>query len=124
MLAGLRFIRTPFEFLDACARRYGDWFTLRFPGVPPFVFTSDPEAIREVFAGDPEELRAGEANAPLGVVMGPQSLLLLDGAAHLRERRLLLPPFHGERMHAYAAVIREITEQVIASWPDGRAFPL
>jgi cytochrome P450 family 110 len=123
-LRAFRFIRAPFEFLDACARRYGEWFTVRFPGVPPFVFTSDPAATGEIFAGDPETLRAGEANAPLGAVMGPQSLLLLDGAAHLHERRLLLPPFHGERMHAYGGVMREITEQAIDSWPRGRPFPL
>ena len=65
-LRAFRFVRQPFEFLDACARRYGDWFSVRFPGIPPFVFTSDPDAIREIFSGDPEQLHAGEANAPLG----------------------------------------------------------
>lgn len=118
------FIRAPFAFLEACARRYGDCFTVRFPGVPPFVFTSDPEAIRAIFTGDPEQLRAGEANAPLGAFMGPQSLLFLDGAAHLRERRLLLPPFHGERMQAYGRTIAAITDRAIDRWPLGKPFPL
>src|SRR5215470_2378986 len=89
----LEFARRPFRFLDACARRYGEWFTVRVPGVAPFVFTSDPRAVEAVFAGDAEQLRAGEANAPLGVFMGPRSVLFLDGAAHLRERRILLPAF-------------------------------
>jgi len=124
MLGAIGFVRRPFEFLDDCARRYGAWFTLRVPGVPPFVFTSDPDAIRAIFAGDPEIFRAGEANAPLGAFMGPQSVLFLDGAAHLRQRRLLMPSFHGERMHAYGGIIRAAADRVIDTWPLGRPFPL
>ena len=63
-----------------CARRYGDWFTVRVPGVSPFVFTSDPAAVREVFLGDADALHAGEANRPLGAFMGERSSLFLDGA--------------------------------------------
>src|SRR6185295_14019839 len=88
-LRAFNFATAPFDFLDECARRYGDWFTVRVPGFDPFAFTSDPEAIRMIFAGDPEQLRAGEANAALGAFMGAQSLILLDGAKHLHERRLL-----------------------------------
>jgi len=124
LLGAIQFARRPFEFLDDCARRFGDWFTLRVPGVPPFVFTSDPEAIRAVFAGDPEIFRAGEANAPLGAFMGPQSVLFLDGAAHLRQRRLLLPSFHGERMHAYGRIMRAAAERIIDTWPIDHPFPL
>lgn len=123
-LRALLFVRAPFEFLDACARRYGDWFTLRFPGVPPFLFTSDPTAIRKIFNGDAEQLRAGEANAPLGAFMGPQSVLFLDGAAHLHERQLLLPPFHSARMQAYGALMTEIADRSIDQWPIGVRFPL
>jgi cytochrome P450 len=123
-LRALRFVRRPFDFLDTCARRYGDWFTVRFPGLAPFVFTSDPVAVREVFTGDAEQLRAGEANAPLGAFTGPHSVLLLDGDAHLRERRLLLPPFHGERMQAYGPLMAEIADRTIEVWPDGRPFPI
>jgi len=112
----LSFATSPFAFLDGCAARYGDWFTVRPPGLTPFVFTSEPDAIREVFAGEPEELRAGEANASLGALMGAQSLILLDGAKHLRERRLMLPPFHGERMHAYGALMLEITDRIVDAW--------
>lgn len=119
-----RFASAPFEFLDECAARYGDWFTVRAPGIAPFVFTSDPDAIRDLFAGDPEELRAGEANAPLGAFMGPSSLILLDGAAHLHERRLLLPPFHGERMQAYGALMRDLTDRAIDTWQPGQSVKL
>ncbi len=124
LLQAFGFVRRPLQFLDTCARRFGDWFTVRAPGLPPFVFTSDPEAIRDIFSGDPEQLHAGEANAPLGAFMGPQSVLFLDGAAHLRERRLLLPPFHGERMQAYGRTMQAITDDEIATWPLGQPFPI
>jgi cytochrome P450 family 110 len=123
-LGALRFVRAPFAFLDACARRYGEWVTLRVPGFPPFVFTSHPDAVREAFTGDPNQLRAGEANASLGAFMGTTSLLLLDGDAHQRRRRLLLPPLHGEHLHAHAAAMRRITDDIIDGWPIDRPFPV
>jgi cytochrome P450 family 110 len=122
--ATLNFVRNPFRFLDDCARRYGDWFTLRVPGVAPFVFTSDPVAIREIFQGDPAIFRAGKANRPLGAFMGERSLLFLDGPAHLHDRRLILPTFHGERMQAYAETMRSIADAEIDRWPIEQPFPL
>ena len=118
------FVRNPFRFLDGCARRYGDWFTVRVPGVSPFVFTSDPAAVREVFLGDPDALHAGEANRPLGAFMGERSSLFLDGAEHLRQRRLLLPAFHGEQMASHAVAMRAAADNAIASWPSGNQFPI
>ena len=118
------FVRNPFRFLDGCARRYGDWFTVRVPGVSPFVFTSDPGAVREVFLGDPDALHAGEANRPLGAFMGERSSLFLDGAEHLRQRRLLLPAFHGEQMASHAVAMRAAADNAIASWPTGNQFPI
>ena len=114
----------PTAFLEQCARRYGDPFTLHIPARPPLVMFSDPEAIREIFTGDPELLRAGEANNLLEPMLGQHSLLLLDGPRHLRERRLMLPPFHGERMQAYGRVMREIADRSIDAWPVGRPFPI
>jgi cytochrome P450 family 110 len=122
--ATFNFVRNPFRFLDDCAHRYGDWFTLRVPGVAAFVFTSDPVAIREVFQGDPEIFRAGKANRPLGAFMGERSLLFLDGPAHLHDRRLILPAFHGERMQAYADTMRSIADAEIDRWPIEQPFPL
>ena len=118
------FVRNPFRFLDGCARRYGDWFTVRVPGVSPFVFTSDPAAVREVFLGDPDALHAGEANRPLGAFMGERSSLFLDGAEHLRQRRLLLPAFHGEQMASHAVAMRAAADNAIASWQTGNQFPI
>ena len=118
------FVRNPFKFMDDCARRFGDWFTVRVPGVSPFIFTSDPAAVREVFLGDTELLYAGKANRPLGAFMGEKSVLFLDGAAHLRDRRLILPSFQGERMRAYGAMMRDIARKAIARFPVGEAFPI
>ena len=84
----------------------------------------DPELVKELFKGSPEQLRAGEANAPLGPVVGPRSVLLLDGAEHLRHRRLMLPPFHGQRMAAYESVMEEAADRAIDSWPVGEPFAL
>jgi cytochrome P450 len=122
LLGTFGFVRNPYRFLDECARRYGDWFTLRVPGVTPFVFTSEPSAIREIFLGDTALLHAGKANRPLGVYMGERSVLFLDGDAHLHDRRLILPAFQGERMRAYGPVMRSLTRETIAKWPVGKGF--
>lgn len=114
----------PQDFLVACGRRYGDAFTMRLPGRPTQVVFSHPDAIKTIFTGSEDDLRAGEANTILEPVLGTHSLLLLDGQQHLRERRLMLPPFHGERMQAYGEAMRRITDAAIDGWPVGRPFPL
>jgi cytochrome P450 len=78
---------------------------------------SDPDAVKQVFTGDPALLHAGEANAILRPLLGPRSVLLLDGRAHMAQRKLMLPAFHGERMEAYAGLIGAVAEQEVASWP-------
>jgi cytochrome P450 len=120
----LNWIYRPIPFMEECARRYGDCFTIHFPGNPPIVFFSDPEAVKEIFTGNPEQLPAGETRAILRPLVGQHSVLLLDGARHMHQRRLMMPPFHGERMQAYGEVMREITDHVSESWPVGRPFPL
>ncbi len=124
ILQGLEFVRRPVGFVDDCRRRYGDPFTLRVPVSGSVVLFSHPDAVREIFTGDADALRAGQANLILGPILGSASLLLLDGARHLRERRMMLPPFHGERMLAYGAVMREVAEAATARWPVGRRFPV
>jgi cytochrome P450 len=114
----------PIPFLERCARKYGDFFTVRFP-VGTVVFVSNPEVIKQIFQGDPDVLHAGEANAaPLEPLMGKNSVLLLDGPEHMRQRKLMLPSFHGERMQRYGDLMREIAEDEIRGWPVGRPFPL
>jgi cytochrome P450 len=116
-----RFLLQPTAYLDSCQRRYGDYFTLRLPNRTS-VISSDPEAVKTVFTGDADHLLAGRSNAILQPLLGDRSVLLLDGREHLRQRRLLLPPFHGERMQAYAETMREVAERAVASWPRGRSF--
>jgi cytochrome P450 len=117
-------IARPVPFLERCRRRYGDFFTVRFP-VAKIVFVSNPETIKEIFTGDPDILHAGEANAtPLEPLMGKSSVLLLDGPEHMRQRKLMLPSFHGERIQRYGDLMREIAEEEIRRWPVGDPFPL
>jgi cytochrome P450 len=124
LLQSLRLAFRPLETIDACGRRWGDWFTLRLINGTT-VFCSHPDAVRDVHAGDPEIFRAGEAAGRiLEPLLGSHSLLILDGERHLRERRLMSPPFHGERVQRYGRLVREIAQRVVATWPTGRPFPV
>ncbi len=122
LLQALQWVQWPLVLLEDCARRFGDAFTLRLPAAPPIVMFRHPDAIKEIFTGDEEELRAGEANFRLAAILGTHSLLLLDGQEHLRERRLLQPPFHGDRMLAYGPIMRDVAAAAIDAWPLGREF--
>jgi cytochrome P450/predicted unusual protein kinase regulating ubiquinone biosynthesis (AarF/ABC1/UbiB family) len=122
LFQALRWLQWPLPLMDECATRYGEVFTLRLPQSPPIVLFSHPDAIKTIFTGDEEDLRAGEANFRLEPILGRQSLLLLDGKEHLRERRMLQPPFHGDRMLAYGPVMRDIAAAAVGRWPLGRAF--
>ena len=115
------FMLTPTRFFDACRRRCGDYFTLLPEPGRVLVVTSDPAAVKQVFTGDPDLLYAGEGNVTLSPILGPGSTLLLDGPEHLRHRRLLLPPFHGERMRNYGEMMAEVAERHLASWPRSGA---
>ena len=101
--------------------RYGDMFTVRALGFPPFVILGDPRLIEQVFKEDPTVLHAG-TESPLAAVLGNNSLLAIDEERHLSQRRLLLPPFHGERMKSYAGVVREIAEAEFDTWPVNEEF--
>lgn len=117
------FIRDRVGMLETCARRYGDFFTIRIPW-QTLVMLSDPEAVKQVFTGDPDVYHAGKANEILRPFLGDYSVLLLDGVEHVRQRRLLLPPFHGERMLAYGELIRDVTLDELDRFPRDRAFPI
>ena len=105
------------RYFEACQRRYGDvvWMSTAFDR--GFVMVFDPDVVKQVFQAPPDRLRAGEANAVLAPLLGSRSVLLLDGAEHLRQRRLLTPPFHGSRMLAYARSMREISPPALAITP-------
>lgn len=121
----LRFLRQPVELFEGCAERYGDAFTLRLYGPGDVVLVSDPPSLKRLFVADGVNTIAPGRNIILRPLLGPRSVLLLDnGPEHLSRRKLMLPPFHGERMRAYEGVIAEATERAIERWPTGEAFPL
>ena len=111
------------RLLYACQDRYGDIFTLRILG-ETWAVLADPDAVKQVFTGDPSVFHAGEGNGQLAPLLGAYSLLVLDEGAHMSQRKLLLPPFHGRRMQAYEATMTEIAEREIASWPAGEPYAL
>jgi cytochrome P450 len=112
------------SLLDRCRRRYGDVFRFRPYGHGDIVCIADPDLIKEVFTGDRDVFHAGAANATMEPVLGRHSVLLLDGERHLHERRLMLPPFHGEAIQRYQQRVRDIAEAEVERWPVGKAFPL
>lgn len=114
----------PLSFMERARRRHGDVFTVRPYGFSDIVVLADPEHIREVFTGDRDVFAAGRANAAMSPVLGSHSLLTLDGERHLRQRKLMLPPFHGEAIGRYRERIEEITKAEIARWPIGKPFPI
>lgn len=124
LLQTLGFMFAGRRLLDATRRRYGDVVTMSTAFDARFVMVFDPELLKQVFRAPPEQLRAGEANALLGAMLGERSVLLLDGAEHLRQRKLMLPPFHGKRLKAYEQTMRDAIDRGIDSWPVGEPFEL
>jgi cytochrome P450 len=94
-------------------------FTLKIANEGTWVFLSHPDAVKQVFTGDPRLLHAGEANVVLLPVLGSHSVLLLDDDAHMAQRKLMLPPFHGERMRGYEQTMSEVAAREVERWPAG-----
>ena len=117
-----RWLLRPISFMESCRRRFGEAFSVRFLGfTTPMVMLSDPAAIRALYTERRHGLPPGRGVALLPVV-GPRSVLLLEGGEHLARRKLMLPPFHGERMRAYEATVRDVVERDVAGWPRGEPF--
>jgi cytochrome P450 len=108
--------------LKLMRRRYGDAFTIRLPIFGRAVVVSHPDLVKQIFQAKPDVLAFGETS-PLGRILGPGSLFSMDGEQHLRERRLILPAFHGERMQSYEGVIEQEALREMTSWPQGSEFP-
>lgn len=119
-----QWVRRPGPFLDACRDRYGSRFTLRLLFGPPLVNLTDPDEIREVFAAPPDVLQPGAGGKVLEPLLGTRSVLVLDGPEHLRQRRLMLPAFHGDRMAALRDVLEEATAREVATWPRDEPIEL
>jgi cytochrome P450 len=124
LLQDVGWIARPLPWLERCRARYGDVFTLNIAQEGEWVVLGDPEHVKQVFTGDPEVFHAGEANIVLRPVLGPNSVLLLDDAEHMAQRRLMLPSFHGERMQRYEALMTAVAEEEMSRWPVGEPFSL
>ncbi len=115
----------PTWVMDQCARRLGDTFTITFwPSGRKLVLLSDPAAVKTVFTAPPELAPSAAGSSPIASIMGPSSVITLTGREHMRQRKLLLPPFHGERMREYADVIVQATRRSMADWPLGEPMKL
>jgi cytochrome P450 len=120
----MRWSFRPIPFMEECRRRYGDSFSVRFVGFErPMVMISDPEAIKALYRERAHGLPPGR-DVVLGPILGSKSLLLQEGAEHLSRRKLMLPPFHGERMRSYEETMTAIVNAEVDSWPLHAEFPI
>jgi cytochrome P450 len=113
----VRYMMDPVGHLERCRDTYGPVFTLRWPGMPPMVYFTEPDAIRELFAAPAETLRAGRSNAVLDFIAGPRSVARLDGEAHKQRRRALSSPFTRLGPDYAAAMVRQTVDSLSASGP-------
>ncbi len=118
------FALRPLDTLLACQRRYGNVFTVKFIVFGTGVYVAEPDAIKELLTGDQSDLLAGEANSFMAPVLGSHSVLVLDGPEHMRQRKLLLPPFQGSRIDGFREVVREVAEREVSSWRPGQRLVL
>ena len=118
-----RWVVRPLPFLRELQQRHGDVFSVQLFHEDPWVMVADPELVKRVFTAPPDVLHAGEGNQILKPILGASSVLLLDEDQHLRQRKLLLPPFHGDRMERYGEVMREVAEAELERWPTGAPAP-
>jgi cytochrome P450 len=114
-----RALERPLQSLLGWHRRYGDLFTVPLLVFGVGVYVCDPEEIRGLLTGDQSDLHAGEANEPLSPILGSRSVLILDGPEHMRQRKLLLPPFQGSAVQSFRTVIRDVAEAEVGRWRDG-----
>ena len=120
----LRWLIRPIAFMESCRRRYGDAFSVRFLGFErPMVMIAHPDAIKALYSERGHGLPPGR-QLTLQPILGSRSLLLLEGREHLLRRKLMLPPFHGERMRAYERTVAEVVARDVETWPAGEPFAL
>jgi cytochrome P450 len=110
--------------LERCQKHFGDIFTIRVRHSGTWVILSDPDDVKRVFTADHAVLGVGVANSILGPLLGPRSVMLLEEPEHVKRRKLMLPPFHGERMQGYSEMMADVTRRELAGWPVEEPFEL
>lgn len=123
-LQTLGYVTRPTAFLQRARRRYGPRFTVRLVGERPIVMISDPEEIREVMTAPPDVLHPGEGAKLIEPIVGPTSVIVLDEKRHLEQRKLMLPPFHGDALRRVSGLIDEYCEREVSTWPVGEPVAL
>jgi cytochrome P450 len=123
-LQAIAWARRPLPFLERCQKHFGDIFTIRVKHAGTWVILADPEDVKKVFTADHAVLGVGLANSILGPLLGPRSVMLLEEPEHVKRRKLMLPPFHGERMKGYSEMMAEVTRRELETWPVGEPFEL
>jgi cytochrome P450 len=116
LIQGIGLWTRPLAFLERCRARYGKRFTVRFPLTPPFVMITEPEQVKEIYTAPPDVLHPGEGARVLQPLVGDNSVILLDGGAHMEQRKLMLPAFHGERIERLTGLVSEVAEREVAGW--------
>jgi cytochrome P450 len=116
----MRWVRSCFPYLERCRAEHGDPFTLMWPRMGPVVFVGRPEGVRAVYAAPSSVLSTGPAYDYFEPILGEHSLLVLEGAKHRRERRLMTPAFHGQRMLAWADTIAAAVVRGTSGWRAGQ----
>jgi len=119
----VNFVKDPTTMLIDCRNNFGNTFTLKFPGQPPYVIVSDPDDVKKLFTSSSDDINAGEINGSvLKPVLGNSSLLTLDGDKHMLHRKLMLPHFHGQRMKFYGEVMQKIALDRIKQYELGESL--
>ncbi|MDY6900669.1 MAG: cytochrome P450, partial [Cyanobacteriota bacterium] len=121
-LQAFQWATRPSDFLNDCTKHCGEIFMTNFPGSALTIFISNPKAIEQIFTIPREVLNSGEGNRIFQPVLGQNSLMLLDNKPHKERRKLLTPPFHGERIQVYARLIYDLTEKILSQWKVGEVF--
>src|SRR5919206_2388117 len=117
----VEWIARPTALLRRAQARYGEPFTLRLAWSDgPMVLVSEPEEVRRIYAAPGDHLQGGAGAAFMEPFTGPTSILLLDGPEHLRQRRLMLPPFHGAALERWRETIAALAAREVDTWEPGR----
>lgn len=119
-----KWTQEPLAFLGRCRDQYGDAFTLRISHAGTWVVLSDPADVKRVFTAPPDTMGATPASAVIEPLLGRRSVMLLDEPEHLTRRKIILPPFHGQRMAGYAGITADVARREVARWPVGEPFEL